>query len=137
MDLDKFEEEAQRIQPKIVVMGMSMTLFPLPVKEMADIIAPWGGRFIYDGAHQAGLIVADKFKTPSRRARRSSRFGGQNVQRPAKWHDPVERPRTDRADHYRHFPNPGCHASGEPRRRRWPWPRRKCWNSGMCTWPNS
>ncbi|GAB4579258.1 MAG: serine hydroxymethyltransferase [Anaerolineales bacterium] len=64
VDLDKFEEEAQRIQPKLVVMGMSMTLFPLPVKEMAHIIAPWGGQFIYDGAHQAGLIAGGQFQDP-------------------------------------------------------------------------
>lgn len=66
VDLDKFEEEAQRIQPKLVVMGMSMTLFPLPVKEMVDIIAPWGGQFIYDGAHQAGLIAGGQFQDPLR-----------------------------------------------------------------------
>ena len=66
VDLDKFEEEAQRIQPKLVVMGMSMTLFPLPVKEMADILLPWGGQFIYDGAHQAGLIAGGQFQDPLR-----------------------------------------------------------------------
>ncbi|MCB9134736.1 MAG: serine hydroxymethyltransferase [Anaerolineales bacterium] len=66
VDLDKFEEEAGRIQPKLVVMGMSMTLFPLPVKEMVDIIAPWGGKFIYDGAHQAGLIAGGQFQDPLR-----------------------------------------------------------------------
>jgi glycine hydroxymethyltransferase len=64
VDLDKFEEEAGRIQPKLVVMGMSMTLFPLPVKQMAEVITKWGGRFIYDGAHQAGLIAGKQFQDP-------------------------------------------------------------------------
>ncbi len=64
VDLDRFAEEAQRIRPKIVVMGMSMTLFPLPVREMAAIIAPWGGKFVYDGAHQAGLIAGGQFQDP-------------------------------------------------------------------------
>ena len=64
VDLDKFEEEAQRIQPKLVVMGMSMTLFPLPVRQMAEIIKPWGGTFVYDGAHQAGLIAGGQFQDP-------------------------------------------------------------------------
>jgi len=64
VDLDKFEEEAQRIQPKLVVMGMSMTLFPLPVQEMSSIIDKWGGRFIFDGAHQAGLIAGGQFQDP-------------------------------------------------------------------------
>jgi glycine hydroxymethyltransferase len=64
VDLDRFAEDAQRIRPKLVVMGMSMTLFPLPVREMSDIIAEWGGKFIYDGAHQAGLIAGKQFQDP-------------------------------------------------------------------------
>lgn len=64
IDLDKFEEEAQRIQPKLVVVGMSMTLFPLPVREMSAIIDKWGGRFVFDGAHQAGLIAGKQFQDP-------------------------------------------------------------------------
>jgi glycine hydroxymethyltransferase len=64
VDLDKFEEEAQRIRPKLVVMGMSMTLFPLPVEPMNRIIRDWGGIFVYDGAHQAGLIAGKQFQDP-------------------------------------------------------------------------
>jgi glycine hydroxymethyltransferase len=45
-------------------MGMSMTLFPLPVREMSGIIAEWGGKFVYDGAHQAGLIAGGQFQDP-------------------------------------------------------------------------
>jgi glycine hydroxymethyltransferase len=43
---------------------MSMTLFPLPVREMSDVIAEWGGMFVYDGAHQAGLIAGGQFQDP-------------------------------------------------------------------------
>lgn len=64
VDLDKFTEEAQSIRPKLVVMGMSMTLFPLPVREMTSIIAEWGGKFVFDGAHQAGLIAGGQFQDP-------------------------------------------------------------------------
>ncbi|MBZ0315844.1 MAG: serine hydroxymethyltransferase [Anaerolineae bacterium] len=64
VDLDKFTEEAQRIRPKLVVMGMSMTLFPLPVREMTSIITEWGGKFVFDGAHQAGLIAGGQFQDP-------------------------------------------------------------------------
>lgn len=64
VDLDKFAEEAQRIRPKLVVMGMSMTLFPLPVVEIAKIISAWGGQFVFDGAHQAGLIAGGQFQDP-------------------------------------------------------------------------
>jgi glycine hydroxymethyltransferase len=64
VDLDKFAKTARKIQPKLVVMGMSMTLFPLPVREMSDIISEWGGIFVYDGAHQAGLIAGGQFQDP-------------------------------------------------------------------------
>jgi glycine hydroxymethyltransferase len=47
-------------------MGMSMTLFPLPVHEMSNVIAEWGGKFIFDGAHQAGLIAGGQFQDPLR-----------------------------------------------------------------------
>ncbi len=64
VDLPAFAKAARQAQPKLVVMGMSMTLFPLPVREMSSIIAEWGGKFIYDGAHQAGLIAGGQFQDP-------------------------------------------------------------------------
>jgi glycine hydroxymethyltransferase len=41
-----------------------MTLFPLPVREMSAVAAEWGGRFFFDGAHQAGLIAGGQFQDP-------------------------------------------------------------------------
>ena len=64
VDLDKFRQVAQQVQPRLVVLGMTMTLFPLPVSEMSEIIADWGGRFAFDGAHQLGLIAAGLFQDP-------------------------------------------------------------------------
>ena len=64
VDLHGFAQTARRHQPKLVVMGMSMTLFPLPVREMSQIISEWGGKFIFDGAHQAGLIAGGQFQDP-------------------------------------------------------------------------
>jgi glycine hydroxymethyltransferase len=64
VDLDSFAKAARQYKPKLVVMGMSMTLFPLPVREMSRIIAEWGGKFIFDGAHQAGLIAGGQFQDP-------------------------------------------------------------------------
>ncbi|MFP4611577.1 MAG: serine hydroxymethyltransferase [Thiohalophilus sp.] len=64
VDLEQFAVVARHVRPKLVVMGMSMTLFPLPVRPMSDLIAEWGGRFIYDGAHQAGLIAGGYFQDP-------------------------------------------------------------------------
>jgi glycine hydroxymethyltransferase len=64
VDLDAFARTARQVRPRLVVMGMSMTLFPLPVREMSRIAAGWGGKFIYDGAHQAGLIAGGQFQDP-------------------------------------------------------------------------
>ncbi len=66
VDLDGFAKQARQHKPKLVVMGMSMTLFPLPVREMSQIIAEWSGKLIYDGAHQAGLIAGGQFQDPLR-----------------------------------------------------------------------
>src|ERR687886_276278 len=41
-----------------------MTLFPFPVREMCAIVAPWGGRVFFDGAHQLGLIAGGQFQDP-------------------------------------------------------------------------
>ena len=64
VDLEGFRKTAREHRPKLVVMGMSMTLFPLPVREMSQVLAEWGGKFIYDGAHQAGLIAGGQFQDP-------------------------------------------------------------------------
>jgi glycine hydroxymethyltransferase len=64
VDLDAFARVAREHRPKLVVLGMSMTLFPLPVREMSEIISEWGGKLIFDGAHQAGLIAGGQFQDP-------------------------------------------------------------------------
>ncbi len=64
VDLDAFAIAARQAQPRLVVLGMSMTLFPLPVSEMSRVIAEWGGKFVFDGAHQAGLIAGGQFQDP-------------------------------------------------------------------------
>lgn len=64
VDLDAFRREAQRVRPKLAVLGLSMTLFPYPVREIQEIVGEWGGRVIYDGAHQAGLIAGGQFQDP-------------------------------------------------------------------------
>jgi glycine hydroxymethyltransferase len=64
VDLASFIKIARHEKPKIVAMGMSMTLFPLPVREMSELISEWGGRLFFDGAHQAGLIAGRQFQDP-------------------------------------------------------------------------
>ena len=64
VDLDAFANTARKIQPRLVALGASMTLFPLPVAEMVEIVRPWGGRVFFDGAHQMGLIGGGQFQNP-------------------------------------------------------------------------
>jgi glycine hydroxymethyltransferase len=66
VDLDLFRKVAPLIRPKLVTLGLSMTLFPFPLKAMSDVIAEWGGRLFFDGAHQLGLIAGGQFQDPLR-----------------------------------------------------------------------
>jgi glycine hydroxymethyltransferase len=66
IDVDAFATHAQRLRPKLVALGASMTLFPFPVRELAEIVAEWGGRIFFDGAHQLGLIAGGQFQDPLR-----------------------------------------------------------------------
>lgn len=66
VDLDAFSEVARAERPSLVALGASMTLFPYPVSEMAQVVADWGGKVFFDGAHQLGLIAGGQFQDPLR-----------------------------------------------------------------------
>src|SRR5512142_1640322 len=66
VDLDVFRKMAPLVRPKLVALGASMTLFPFPLKEMAETVAEWGGKIFFDGAHQIGLIAGGQFQDPLR-----------------------------------------------------------------------
>ncbi len=64
IDIDLFRKAAPLVRPRMVTLGMSMTLFPLPVREIKQVIAEWGGKLFFDGAHQLGLIGGGQFQDP-------------------------------------------------------------------------
>jgi glycine hydroxymethyltransferase len=64
VDLDLFRKMAPLVRPKVVTLGLSMTLFPQPVREIKEIVSEWGGKVFFDGAHQAGLIAGGQFQDP-------------------------------------------------------------------------
>ena len=66
VDMDLFRAIAPLARPKLVALGASMTLFPFPLKEMSEIVAEWGGKIFFDGAHQIGLIAGGQFQDPLR-----------------------------------------------------------------------
>ena len=66
VDIDLFRKAAPLVRPRMVTLGMSMTLFPLPVREIKQVIQEWGGKLFFDGAHQLGLIGGGQFQDPLR-----------------------------------------------------------------------
>ena len=64
VDVDAFRRAAPLVRPKLVALGLSMTLFPQPIAEMKQVIADWGGRLFFDAAHQLGLIGGGQFQRP-------------------------------------------------------------------------
>ncbi len=66
VDIDLFRKTAPLARPRLVTLGLSMTLFPLPVHEIKEVIAEWGGKLFFDGAHQLGLIGGGQFQDPLR-----------------------------------------------------------------------
>jgi glycine hydroxymethyltransferase len=66
VDLDLFAKVAPLVRPKLVTLGASMTLFPFPIQAMSEIVAEWGGRIYFDGAHQLGLVAGGQFQDPLR-----------------------------------------------------------------------
>src|SRR5216683_2328774 len=66
VDLDLFRKVAPLVRPKLVALGASMTLFPFPLQEMQEVVAEWGGRLFFDGAHQLGLVAGGQFQDPLR-----------------------------------------------------------------------
>ncbi len=66
VDLDLFRRVAPLVRPRLVALGASMTLFPFPLQAMQEVIAEWGGRLFFDGAHQLGLVAGGQFQDPLR-----------------------------------------------------------------------
>ncbi len=64
VDLDAFRVAAERHRPRVVSLNQAMTLFPLPVRRLKEVVAGWGGRVYFDGAHQAGLIAGGVYPNP-------------------------------------------------------------------------
>ncbi len=66
VDLDAFSRLAPLAKPKLVALGLSMTLFPFPIQEIQAMVTDWGGQVFFDGAHQLGLVAGGQFQDPLR-----------------------------------------------------------------------
>lgn len=66
VDIDLFRKVAALVKPKVVTIGLTMALFPQPVREMYEVVSEWGGHIFFDAAHQLGLIAAGYYQDPIR-----------------------------------------------------------------------
>lgn len=66
IDLDRFRSQARKLEPAVTGLGMTLTLFPLPISELKEIISEWEGKLYFDAAHQLGLICSGLFQDPLR-----------------------------------------------------------------------
>ena len=64
VDLDKLRELALRVRPKLITIGMSLNLFPHPVREIRAIADEVGAKVLFDAAHQCGMIAGGVFADP-------------------------------------------------------------------------
>jgi len=64
IDVDRTFDILKSFDPKIMIMGKSLFLFPEPVKELAPYCRKKGIQLIYDAAHVLGLIAGGVFQNP-------------------------------------------------------------------------
>jgi glycine hydroxymethyltransferase len=64
MDLGKTLDLARALEPKVMILGKSLFLFPEPVRELADFCHQHQIALLYDGAHVLGLIAGREFQDP-------------------------------------------------------------------------
>lgn len=64
IDVDAMNKMIREEQPKIILFGGSLFLFPHPVKEAVDAAKEVGATIMYDAAHVLGLIAGGQFQDP-------------------------------------------------------------------------
>jgi glycine hydroxymethyltransferase len=66
LDVDGTAKVLREVRPKVALFGMSLFLFPAPLRELSDVFAETGCTVWYDGAHVLGLIAGKQFQDPLR-----------------------------------------------------------------------
>jgi glycine hydroxymethyltransferase len=64
IDVDHTLDLMKALEPKVMIMGKSLFLFPEPVKEIAPYCKKKGIHLIYDAAHVLGLVAGHQFQDP-------------------------------------------------------------------------
>jgi len=64
IDLDGLRTLALKVRPKLITIGMSLNLFPHPIREIRAIADEVGAHVLFDAAHQCGMIAGGVFADP-------------------------------------------------------------------------
>lgn len=64
VDLEGMKREAQRLRPKLIILGGSLALMPYPVRETRELVDELGAYLLFDAAHLSGLIAGGEFQQP-------------------------------------------------------------------------
>lgn len=64
IDVDRTRAILLAERPKLCLFGLSLFLFPLPIRELAPTLEEIGAVGWYDGAHVLGLIAGGSFQDP-------------------------------------------------------------------------
>jgi glycine hydroxymethyltransferase len=64
IDVDHTLDLVKALEPKVMILGKSLFLFPEPVKELAPVCTQRGIVLIYDAAHVLGLVAGHQFQDP-------------------------------------------------------------------------
>jgi glycine hydroxymethyltransferase len=64
IDVEKTADLVKALEPRVMILGKSLFLFPEPVKELAPLAKRKGIVLVYDAAHVLGLIAGHQFQDP-------------------------------------------------------------------------
>ncbi|MFE3603724.1 hypothetical protein ACFXP3_27485 [Streptomyces sp. NPDC059096] len=66
VDLAATTELLLEVKPPLVVLGSSIVTYPMPVREISEVVHSYGGIVAYDGSHSLGLIAGGEYQDPLR-----------------------------------------------------------------------
>ena len=66
LDLEGAVQLILEQRPRLIMLGGSVSLFPVPLEEVAEVAEEVGSILCYDAAHVLGLILGGKFQRPLR-----------------------------------------------------------------------
>lgn len=64
IDVDRTVTLIHKHQPRVVILGSSLFLFPHPIRPVADAVAAYGGILQFDASHVLGLIAGGVYPNP-------------------------------------------------------------------------